>query len=299
MKYIGYIAIQILFFSILVTPLWAISGENTYVFAASACPPWKTKLLEKHAKDIANACKNDVEIFTSNIQKALDVPSENILTLVDEQATYSGLIKALLDFAEKVPKNSRVIMLFNFHGDLSDIAPDGKPIKDEVLVLWTDEKPFTMLSALALKQWITAKELRKMIDKIRADEIVVTVDACHSGGVLPDILKDHGRDNNWRGKEAVLMSSKSSQFSYFNKEGSHGLFTYYLSGSIGSNDFANFHLAYQNAAKETIDYVQDKLFQKKCEKMIWETLHKREACEQTPISYDPSNLLPSIKLKTK
>jgi len=274
-------------------PAWSISGGNTYVFAASACPPWKTKLLEKNAKHIALACQNDVELFTSSVKKALNIPSENIFTLVDEQATYDGLQEGLIEFADKVPKGSRVIMLFNFHGELSGITQAEKPGKDEVLVLWTKDKPFTVLSALALKQWITAKELRGMIDALRAEEIVVTIDACNSGGAVHDILKKHGRDEDWQGREAVMTSSKAEQYSYFTMDGTHGLFTLNLSDSIRSG-FPTLKRAFENAAKETSKYID--INEKKCAHIMWDTLHKRIRCVQTPVVYDPTNLLPTIKL---
>jgi len=285
----------LLYLCFLAEPLWAISGENTYVFAISACPPWKTKLLEKNAKYIAFACQNDVELFTASVKEALDVQPENIITLLNEQATYEGLKKELKEFAETVPKGSRVIMLFNFHGNLSDIDKADKPVKDEVLVLWTENKPFTMLSALALKQWISAKELRGMIDAVRADEVIITVDACHSGGVIPDILKKHGRDKNWQGREAVLMSSKADQFSYFTLDGSHGLFTLNLSESIASGSFT-LKEAFDNAAEKTSSYIESN--KEKCSKMLRDTFHKRLDCVQTPITYDPTDLLPTIKLKS-
>ncbi len=278
-------------------PAWSISGENTYVFAASACPPWKTKLLEKNAKHIALACQNDVELFTSSVKEALNIPSENIFTLVDEQATYDGLEEELKEFADKVPNGSRVIILFNFHGDISDVTLTGESgSKDEVLVLWTEDKPFTMLSALALKQWISVKELRGMIDAVRADEIIIVVDACHSGGAVPDLIKKHGRDNGWQGREAVIISSKSDQFSYFTTDGSHGLFTLNLSDSIRSG-FPTLKRAFENAAKETSKYIE--INEKRCAHILWDTFHKRIRCVQTPEAYDPTNLLPSIKLKAK
>ncbi len=298
MRLITLFSLVFLYACLFVQPLWAMSGENTYVFAVSACPPWKTKLLEKYAKDIAYACRNDVELYTSSLKEALDIPPENIFTLIDEQATYEGLQKGLIEFADKVPKGSRVLMLFNFHGDISDINQADKPVKGEVLVLWTEDKPFTMLSALSLKQWITASELRGMIDKVRADEIVIAVDACHSGAAVPDILKDHGRDKDWQGREAVMMSSKSDQFSYFTLDGSNGLFTLKLSQSISSGS-PTLQEAYKTAAKETISYMDSDSVQKKCSDMLWETLRKREKCEQTPITYDPTDLLQSIKLNSK
>ena len=104
MRLITLFSLVFLYACLFVQPLWAMSGENTYVFAVSACPPWKTKLLEKYAKDIAYACRNDVELYTSSVKEALDIPPENIFTLIDEQATYEGLQKWLIEFADKVPK---------------------------------------------------------------------------------------------------------------------------------------------------------------------------------------------------
>ncbi len=298
MRYLTLVATVVLCIFIFNETVLAASGDNTYVFAVSACPPWKTKLLEIHAKDVASACKNDVDLFTSSVKKALDIPSENIFTLVDEQATYDGLQEGLKEFSDTVPNGSRVIMLFNFHGDLSDINKADKPVKDEVLVLWTEEKPFTMLSALALKQWISAKDLRGMVDKVKADEIIITVDACHSGAAVPDMLKKHGRDKDWQGREALMMSSKANQHSYFTPDGSNGLFTLKLSESIASGSHT-LQEAFEQAAKETISHMDSDMVKKKCSEMLWETLHKREQCVQTPITYDPTDLLQSIKLNSK
>ena len=298
MRSITIIAAAVLCLYTFTTPLLAMSGENTYVFAVSACPPWKTKMLEKYAKDVAYACRNDVELFTSSVKEALDIPPENIFTLIDEQATYEGLQNGLSEFADIVPKGSRVLMLFNFHGDLTDINRDDKPVKDEVLVLWTKDKPFTMLTALSLKKWISASTLRSMIDKVRADEIVITVDACHSGAAVPDMLKNHGRDKDWKGREALMMSSKSDQYSYFTPDGSNGLFTLNLSDAIVSGS-STLQEAFDKAATQTISHMNSAPIQEKCSEMFWKVLHKREKCEQTPITYDPTGLLQSIKLNFK
>ncbi len=297
MRYLTLIATVALCIFIFNESVLAASGENTYVFAVSACPPWKTKQLQPHAHDIANACKNDVHVFTSSVKKALNVPSENVFTLVDEQATYQGLKEGLKKLAGTVSEDSRIIMLFNFHGDLSDINQTDKPVQDEVLVLWTQEKPFTMLSALALKQWISASELRVMIDKVLADEIVISVDACHAGEALPDILKKHTRGKGWHGREAVIMSSKADQFSYFDRGGANGLFTLKLSESIASGS-STLQEAFENAAAETSSYIDSDVNQKECSEMLWKTLNIRKRCEQTPFTYDPSELLLSIKLNS-
>lgn len=262
----------------------------------SACPPWKTKLLEKDLKDVGSACRNDVEIFTSSLRDALDIPPENIFTLVDQDATYEGLQTGLKEFADKVPKGSRVIMLLNTHGELTNINSEDEPEKDEVLVLWTEDKPFTMLSALALKQWITASELRSMIDNVKADEIVIAIDACHSGAALPNILLNHGRNKGWQGREAVMASSTAEQYSHFTMSGSHGLFTRKLSKSIAHE--STLQDAFNKASAETTAYINTDAYQKKCSELLWKNFHSREKCEQTPIINDPSDLLSEIKLNS-
>ena len=90
MRFAIFLTLCVLCLNIYAERLIAAESEDTYIFAASACPPWKTRLLEKHTKNVANACRNDVRLFTSSVKEALGVPSENIYTLVDEQATYGS-----------------------------------------------------------------------------------------------------------------------------------------------------------------------------------------------------------------
>ncbi len=297
MRMASFVTIVIFYLCLLASPVSSASEDDTFVFAVSACPPWKTKLLEDHAKNIAYACQNNVEVFTTAIKEALDVPPENIFIHVDEQATYSRVEKGLKELADKVPENARVIMLFSFHGNLTDITDtEESGQKDEVLVLWTEEKPFTILSAITLKQWITARDLRQMIDAVRAEEIIIAVDACHSGQAVPDILKKHGRDSDWQGREAVMASSRGDQFSYFTVDGSYGVFTLSLTDSIRMGSLTA-QQAFDNSVNRTITYIES--YQEKCSKMLWEVMGKKARCEQTPISYDPTNLLSSIKLMTK
>lgn len=273
----------------------AAEGEDTYIFAASACPPWKVKLLEKHARHIADACRNDVRIFTTSVKEALSVPPGNITSLVDEQAAYDGFRQGLSDFSDNVPEDSRVILYLNFHGEISGIDQNGEPDDDEVLVLWTREKPFTTLSALSLEQWITAKELRRMMDSIDANEIVIVIDACHAGEAVPKILMKHGRGAEWKGHEAVMLSSKAGQLSYFTADGSRALFTSKLAESILSAP--TLEAAIDKAAAETTAYMQNETHQKECTAMLSQLTHGKESCEQTPFAYDPAGLLPSIRLE--
>jgi hypothetical protein len=109
-------------------------------------------------------------------------------------------------------------------------------------------------------------------------------------------LKKHGRGADWEGQEAVMLSSKTGQRSYFTADGSNAIFTSEFSGSIRTEP--NFTAAFYKAAAETSEYLEDDVNQKKCSAMLSDLTHKKESCEQTPFAYDPTGLLPSIKLET-
>ena len=289
--YLTTVSVYLILFS---NHIWAIDREDTYIFAASACPPWETATLEKYANKIADACKNDVEVFTSSLKKALDIPNANIVKVLNDQATYDGLKQNLKKFADSVPVHSRVVMLLNFHGALTTIGSADNKSEEEVFILWTNEKPFSELAALDTNQWITTIELRDQLDKIRAKEIVIIIDSCHSGAALHDIFY-HGRDEDWDGREAVITSSKPEQYAYFTVEGSNGVFTLELSESIDSGS-SDLNTAYEQTYKGTVEYLNSDYVQEKCSEMFWQLLKKKQRCVQTPVKYDPSNLLPTIKL---
>jgi len=193
-------------------------------------------------------------------------------------------------------ENSRVIFYFNFHGEISDINQNDESDNDELLVLWTEEKPFTTLSALSFKQWITAQELRGILDSVKADEIVIVIDACYAGEAVPSILKEHGRGGDWKGQEAVILSSKEGQVSHFTADGSEALFTMEFSKSISSAP--DLQAAVHKAASETSVYIQDNDNQKKCIAINSDLANGKEPCEQTPFAYDPTGLLPAIELQS-
>lgn len=295
MKTISFISIFLMCLGVLGGSVRAIENKNTYIFAASACPPWKSAQIEKHAEHISSACKNNAHLFVSTIKKAFNVPAENIITIVDEKAAYGGLKEAIKKLADTVPKDSRVIMYFNFHGLMFEIYIQKQAELQEVFVLWTEDKPFSVLTAIDTKQWVTANELRKMIDSVRADELIITVDACHSGGAVHDIIKNHDRGDNWKGSEALMMSSKADQYSYLNSDGRYGIFTYNLSKAIG-NKPSDLQEAFEIASENTADHLKDKSNQARCAERLEKILHKKVRCAQTPVEHDPSGLLRSIKL---
>jgi hypothetical protein len=72
-------------------------------------------------------------------------------------------------------------------------------------------------------RWATEEELRGMIGAVGAKEIVITIDSCRSGVAVPDILKKHGRYEDWQGREAVMVSSNAKQFSYFTVDVTWGI----------------------------------------------------------------------------
>ena len=49
-----------------------------------------------------------------------------------------------------------------------------------VLMLWTEEQPLTVQSALATRQWVAGADLAHMVGRIKAAELIVILDSCNA-----------------------------------------------------------------------------------------------------------------------
>ena len=91
------------------------------LFALGVCPPWKQKADPK-------ACQNAVQAITSTLGTKLRIEQQDIETLLDEQATYQGVVKALERFAQETTASDRVFIYVNVHnGILPEASGDSLP----------------------------------------------------------------------------------------------------------------------------------------------------------------------------
>jgi hypothetical protein len=159
------------------------------------------------------------------------VPRENIKILLNEQATYEAMRKALRDWL-KVPTEDDVVYLyFAGHGGQD---PDRR--SDFYLL------PYNADADNIASTGYPMDELNKDVKRISARQVVLLTDACHSGAITGDqntrsafSLNDINRVfaeqlEQSHGGSVVFTASEGSQLSQEGEQwgGGHGVFTYHV-----------------------------------------------------------------------
>lgn len=110
-------------------------------------------------------------------------PPENVRLLLNEQATLSAVNNALADLANAADSNDTVVIFFSGHGAL---LQNGS-IETSALVMFDTARDDLLGSTL------TEVEFSAALEKIKAERLLVLIDACHAGGA--GVLKsNHGGD---------------------------------------------------------------------------------------------------------
>ncbi len=118
---------------------------------------------------------NDIEIVSQVLQARFGFAPAQIVTVTDRQATRDGILKALADLASVTQPDDVVYIHYSGHGSQAsdankDDATDGM---DETIVPQNGRTPNV--------PDITDDELAVALAKIRAHEVVIVLDSCHSG----------------------------------------------------------------------------------------------------------------------
>jgi len=182
-----------------------------------------------------NFALSDATSMNDYIQNDLKVPSSNILSLYNENATKQNIEKILGDFLpRKAKKQDTVIIYYSGHGapyqNLS--SPDGDNVSKYLLTF--DTEPESMwATALAMER------IREIFQRIKSERVVFLADTCYSGASggksLSINFKSHFNDNfldrlaEGRGR-VIITASGAGELAREDKElgGGHGVFTYYL-----------------------------------------------------------------------
>lgn len=256
--------------------------KKTHVLAISACPPWQPQVEAKACEDIVNR-------FTEVMRDTMKIPTENIVALHGESASYAGFTKALSDLKAKTAKETRTILFLNVHGMPQHFDNDPSGVDDhELLVLWSAEKPFAVQTAIAQKQWMLSSELRDLVDSIHGEKVVV-IDACHAGTSEAD-LEHHPMAEELDGNEAIILSSGIDEYAHMTADRSMALFTARFTdvlegGSSSWGDAAR--VTRKLTEKESVEICK---ITPECEQI------PKELWSQTPRIYDPAGILDSMKI---
>lgn len=202
---------------------------------------------------------NDVELLKGTLIKK-GFSEQNIFTLTNSEATYSGIKKALSDFEKRVKKGGVAFFHFSGHGQqIWDDNNDEIDGLDEALV------PHNSIEYYIEDQYIGDSLVRDdlleksflSIRKRLGEEghLLVTIDACHSGTGIRGFAKARGtnrimasedylKKNGMKKKDKTTLSLKSSS-----SDGVVKIAPVVALFSSGANQ-----LSYEGRSNEGVDY---------------------------------------------
>lgn len=280
-----------------------VSYAETYLFGASACPPWKS-IPDKPEKTaaMANACAKDLAAFVQAFQPLWDVPNRNVTQLLNADATGDGVANGLRALADRVSPEDRVVIYINVHGGVVDALYNGYSTRDEVYAWWTEKQPEDVARATSSGTWMTTRALRNLINGIVAKEIILIIDACHAAFGKEDFVNNvhngiGGRGEDWNGREAVLFSAHANQIANFTPDNTRALFTDIFAKVLSAGDQATLSDAFEATRIKTHRQVRQNCAKDHTHKELvqgWSSY--KLMCTQTPTSWDPFGLLDDIEV---
>lgn len=177
---------------------------------------------------------HDAQIMREYLVKALGYPEENVVTLVNQNATKTDIEKYIERWLPNhVDKNSSVFVFYSGHG-----APNAKT-NEGYLVTYDGDPTFLEVTGYPLKR------LYEQLGQLVSKENFVVLDSCFSGsggrsvvakGTRPIVIMTES-PALLSGKTVVLSASAGNQVSNTYSPKGHGLLTYFfLKGLRGEAD---------------------------------------------------------------
>jgi tetratricopeptide (TPR) repeat protein len=161
--------------------------------------------------------------------------SSNISLLLDNKATKKNINKAMDDLARNAQPTDTVLFFFSGHGERH---VGGFELGEYICPVEADRDDLN-------KTAISNEELTTAIKSIPAKQVVVFLDACHSGGVGEPKNSDSGikaglSENTYEklatGEGRVVIAScKPNEYSWELPEMENGLFSHYLLEGLDGN----------------------------------------------------------------
>lgn len=205
----------------------AIANKNAYAVVIG---------IENYRQKLPKAdyAAHDAKTMTEYLTKVMGYPEENVITLVNDNATMTDFVKYFEKWLpNNVEKDGSVFIYYSGHG-----APDTKT-GGAFLVPYDGDPSFINETGYPLKRLYAA------LDKLPAKEIVVALDSCFSGAGGKSVIAKGARPLVMRLEDdirpsknmTVISASSGDEISSTYEEKGHGLFTYYLlKGIKGEGD---------------------------------------------------------------
>ena len=151
---------------------------------------------------------NDIETMR-DVVRHLGFDDQQVRVLEDEEATYAGILLAFDELIEAVGPEDRALFYFSGHGyHVPDRDGDEDDQNDEVLVPHDYGG-----TAERLTNVLVDDQIAGLIDRVNTDDVLVFLDACHSGTATKG-LGDAGGWTFFDEADAEWMASKGEAGGY-------------------------------------------------------------------------------------
>lgn len=182
----------------------------------------------KDAQDIYNLLTD---------QQHCGYTKDNVLLLLDDQATQTAVRKALADLVQSSNEDSTVLIYISSHGGRLESGPYTGEYLLPVDTLYTSDQSLAHTA-------ISGAEFTEALRAIPARKVLVIFDCCHAGGIgqlknatAPELkaIPESYYENLKTGRGRVIFaSSRSTESSYVLPGATNSLFTsHLLAGMLG------------------------------------------------------------------
>lgn len=167
-------------------------------------------------------------------------PKENVLLLLDEQATLTEIKSAMGTYlARKAGKDDTVAIYFAGHGS-PELDPTGKADDGlEKFIVPYDARKDDLFS-----YGLSMDDIRKIYERIKSKRVIFFIDSCYSGEAggrtfsRTDVtarnitISDKFLEDLSGEGRVIITASKPDELSLETYEFNHGIFTYYLAEGL-------------------------------------------------------------------
>jgi len=206
-------------------------GDNTaygLVVGVGSYQDEKIPRLRFTAADAESFYKQLVDPQRSGFER------DHVRLLLNEQATRRSIEKAIGGWLfQNATSDSTVIVFFAGHGALeSDRTGNERDGLSKYLLPWDTDSEDLFSSALSNSRF------QELLNTIKAQRLVVFLDACHAGGVSKagardvSIVEGPGRKIAEGRGRMVIASAHPNQRSWEDESFGHGIFTHHLLEAI-------------------------------------------------------------------
>ncbi len=204
----------------------ATSDKNAYAIVIGV-EQYRQKLPK------ADFATHDAQAMTEALTKVMGYPAENVITLINDQATNADLAKYIEKWLLKQAKIGSTVFIY-----FSGLGTSNPETGDVFLIPYDGDPSFIDQTGYSLKRMSDA------LRKLPAKEIIVVLDSCFSGAGGKSVLVEGARPHTVNLQKSLVLSkdmtilaaaSGDQACSSYQAKG-QSLFTYYLLRGIHDED---------------------------------------------------------------